>query len=244
MVKLTIVEAHVGHVASGDFLDLRGESVAILINLLDRHRAQDRAQVPLERLHGDVLDGVGVLAEKLLRRGRDGNVVALDLDLRDPVDLHRHALAGVDLGRVDIDREQLERKDVGLLDHRHDESAAALDDAEAAHRGRPVQPGLAVPAPGDDQHLVGADLGVAAGPDGNQAEQDHDHDDHGHGDFAEVGGKDLGEDGGMHDGGIYDLRFLIYDFCPPSLRVARSFGGLIARRSKFRGDRDVQPAET
>ena len=51
-------QAHVRHVAGGDFLHLRGEGVAVLVNFLDRHRAENRAQMTFERLHGDVLDFV------------------------------------------------------------------------------------------------------------------------------------------------------------------------------------------
>ena len=48
--------------------------------------------------------------------GGDGDVVALDLDLRHAVDLHRHAFAGINFGRLDIDGEQFEREDVDLFD--------------------------------------------------------------------------------------------------------------------------------
>ena len=158
MVKLMMSEAHVRHVAGGHFLDFLGEGVAVLVNFLDGHRAENGAQMAFERLRGDVADFIGALAEKLFRRGADGNVVALDLDLRHAVHLHRHAFAGIDFRRLHINRQQFERQDVHLFEHRPDERAAALDDAEADLR--------AVLAPvfdaGHDQHLVRADLGVTA----------------------------------------------------------------------------------
>ena len=124
-------QTHVRHVARGDFLDLRGEGVAVLVNILDGHRAENRAQMAFERLRRDVLDLIGGLAEELLGRGGDGDVVALDFDLRHAVHTHRHAFAGINLRRLlHIDRQQFQRKNVHLLKHRPDEHAAALDDAE------------------------------------------------------------------------------------------------------------------
>ena len=168
-------QAHVGHVAGGDFLHLRGEGVAVLVDVLDGHRAQDGAQMAFQGLHGDVLDFVGALAQELLGGGGDGDVVTLDLDLRHAIHAHRHAFAGVDLGRLHIDGQQLERQDVHFLDDRHDEGAAALDDAEAAHLHGAVRVDVAVLAAGNDQHLVGADLGVAAGPDRQEQDNDDQH---------------------------------------------------------------------
>ena len=60
-------EAHVAHVAGGHFLDFLGEGVAVLVNFLDRHRAENRAQMAFERLHGDVFDVVNALAQELFR---------------------------------------------------------------------------------------------------------------------------------------------------------------------------------
>ena len=71
-----------------------------------------------QRLHGDVLDVVGAFAEELLGGGGDGDVVALDFDLRDAVHFHRHAFAGVNLRRLHIDGQQFEREDVHLFDDR------------------------------------------------------------------------------------------------------------------------------
>ena len=159
MVKLTMPQAHVRHVAGRDFLHLRGERVAVLVNLLDGHRAENRAQMAFQRLHGDVLDVLGALAEKLFGGGRDGNVVALDLDLRHAIHFHRHAFARVNLGRLHIDREQFEREDVHLLDDRLNERAAALLTMRNPHiPRRAVRVHDTTLAAGNDQHLVRANL--------------------------------------------------------------------------------------
>src|SRR5205814_802497 len=42
-------QAHVGHVARGHFLHFGGKGVAVLVNLLHSHRAEDGAQMALER---------------------------------------------------------------------------------------------------------------------------------------------------------------------------------------------------
>jgi hypothetical protein len=49
-------QAHVGHVAGGDLLHFGGEGIPVLVDVLDSHRAQDRAQVTLQGLGRDVLD--------------------------------------------------------------------------------------------------------------------------------------------------------------------------------------------
>jgi hypothetical protein len=63
----------------GHFLHLRGEGVAILIDVLDGHVPGWRGDG--FRVGGNVLDFLGALAVELLRRGGDGNVVAFDFDL-------------------------------------------------------------------------------------------------------------------------------------------------------------------
>ena len=75
------------------------------------------------------------------------------------------------------------RKDVDLFKDRPDEDAAAFDDAEAdvARRAVRDRPCLMFAA-GNHEHLVGADFGVAAGPNAQKHEQheqqctDADHD--------------------------------------------------------------------
>jgi hypothetical protein len=140
------------------------KGIAVLVNVLDRHRAEDRAQMALERLHGDVLDVLGALAEELLRRRRDRNVVAFHLDLRHAIDAHRHAFARINFGRLHVDGEQLEREQVRHLDDRQDERAAAFHDAEAARERLPFRVQEDMLAAGDDEHLIGADLRIASRP--------------------------------------------------------------------------------
>ena len=165
-------QPHVGHVTGGNLLHLGGKGVAVLVDLLDGHGAENGAEMPLERLHRDVLDVVRALAEELLRGGRDRNVVAFDLDLRDAVNFHRHALARVDLRRLHVDGHQFQLEDVHLLEDRPDEDATALDDAEA-HVTRGAVGVDHVPLSArDDEDLVGSHLRVAAGPDAGEDEND------------------------------------------------------------------------
>src|ERR1035437_6077091 len=82
------------------------------------------AQMAFKRLHGDALDFVGALAEKLFRGRGDGDVIALDFDLRDAVHLHRHAFAGIDFGRLHVNGENFQRQDVHFFIDRPHETAA------------------------------------------------------------------------------------------------------------------------
>ena len=149
---------HVRQIARRHFLHPLGKRIAILVNFLHRHRAENGAQMAFQRLGGNVADFVRGLAEKLFRRGTNGYIVALDLDLGHAVHLHRHAFAGIDLRRLHIYREQFEREDVHLFENRPNERATALDDAEADLRAIL----LTVLDAGHDQHLVRPHLGVAA----------------------------------------------------------------------------------
>ena len=60
-------QTHVRHVAGGHFLHLRGERVAVLVNFLHRHRAENRAQMAFQRLRGDVFDFVHAPCSKIVR---------------------------------------------------------------------------------------------------------------------------------------------------------------------------------
>ena len=90
------------------FLNFLGEGVAVLINLLDGHRAKDGAQMAFECLRGDVADFIGAFPQKLLGRRADGNIVAFDLGLRHAIHLHRHAFARIDLRRLHINGQQFQ----------------------------------------------------------------------------------------------------------------------------------------
>jgi hypothetical protein len=165
--KTDDAQAHVGHVAGGDFLDFGRKGVAVLVNVLHGHGAKNGAQMAFQRLSGDAFDFVDALAQNLFRRGGNGNIVALDFDLRHAIDFDGHAFARINLRRLDIDGEQFQRENIDLLEHGHDKRAAALDDAKSTAQHRAVGLDELVLAPGNDQHLVWADLGVTAGPNGH-----------------------------------------------------------------------------
>ena len=126
-------------------------------------------------LGGDVFNVVDCFAQDLFGGGGDGDIVALDFDLGDAVHLHRDAFAGVNLGGLDINGEQLKGEDIDFFDDRDDERAAALDDAEAACADSAIRLGVFAFPAGDDDYLVWPDLGVAAGPDGGEKEEDDDN---------------------------------------------------------------------
>ncbi len=167
-------QTHVGEVGGGDFLDALGEHVPVLIDLLDRHGAADRAEVAFERLEGDVRNLLPPHAQEAFRGLADGEVGALHLGLRDAVHDDGHALFGVDLGRLHFERHQFEGQDVDALEDGPDERAAAHADTKtdellaafAVHNG--------APATGDHQHLVRAGLDVAAGVDRDEDDDDAD----------------------------------------------------------------------
>ena len=157
MVKLTMVKPMLAMSPGGHLLDFRGEGIAVLVNFLHRHRAENRAQMTFQRLHGDVFDFVHALAQKLFGRRGDGNVVALDLHLRHAVHLHRHAFARVNFRRLHINGQQFEREHVHFFNHRPDERAAAFDDAKAHGARVAIRIRDLMFAPGNDEHLVRAD---------------------------------------------------------------------------------------
>ena len=111
-----------------------------------------------------------------------------------------------------VDGEQFQREDVHLFHDGINERAAAFDDAEAAGFNRAVWIGIAMFLSGDDEHLVRADLGVAAEHDGDADDNgDRDHHDHDGDDSA-------GEDGlGKHGDWIHRVlvgcRVLIFNNC-------------------------------
>src|SRR6266404_5355467 len=130
-----------------------------------------------ERLRGDVLNVLSPFAQELFGSRRNRDVIAFDFDLGDAIDPDRHTFAGVDFRRLHVDREEFKGKQVHFFNDWHDEGAAALDDPEAPLHYRAVLGGDSVFAPGDDQHLVGADLGITAGPD-EEEDEDDDHNRH------------------------------------------------------------------
>ena len=191
-------QAHVRHVAGGHFLHLRGEGIAVLVDVLHRHRAEDRAQMAFQGLHGDVLDLLGALAQELLGGGGDGDVVALDLDLRHAIHAHRHAFAGVNLRLLctSMVSNSSERRSTFSMT-----GQTKVPPPLTMRKPRictvPSGSVIAVLAAGDDQHFVRADLGVAAGPDGREDHDDDDQADDHHGDGAQAAESRFGEEDGM-----------------------------------------------
>ena len=192
--KADDAQAHVGHVPGGNLLHLRGKLVAVLINIFHGHRPKNRAQVALERLHRDTLDVVGPLAQELFGGGGNRDVIAFDLDLGHAVHHHRHPFAGIDLRRLHINGQQLQRQHIHLLEHRDDERAAAFDHAKTPRLHAAIRVNVAMLAPGDDQHLVRTDLRVTTGPNG-QEDENHDYQaGHDNGNGAQV--RHFSEEGG------------------------------------------------
>ena len=94
-------QPHVGHVGGGHVTHLLGKGHTVAVNVLDGHRAENGALLPLEGLQGDLRDLPHGLAQELLRRGAYRILAASDFDLRNAVHRNRDALLGVDPGRVD-----------------------------------------------------------------------------------------------------------------------------------------------
>ena len=155
------------HRVRGFLLHLRGEGSAVLNDLLDRERADDRAQGAGEDLLRIVVDLL-LLVEEALRGLAHIVLGAADLDLRDSLEAQRDA---VDRDAVDLDLDlpRRQREDERLLHDRIDDCAPADDDPP-----RPRRPGRI--APGDDQRLRGRGDLVGA-QDDDQRDQDDDNED-------------------------------------------------------------------
>uniref|UniRef100_A0A2M4DLA0 Putative secreted protein n=1 Tax=Anopheles darlingi TaxID=43151 RepID=A0A2M4DLA0_ANODA len=102
--------AHVDQIGRGNFEHLLGELLAILVDLLDRHRAHDRPLVALERYQCNVLDfGLRFPEELLASRQQHILILALDLNLRNPGHGNWYALARVHGRALDLQRHRVER---------------------------------------------------------------------------------------------------------------------------------------
>ena len=146
-----------------------------------------------EGLHRDVFDVIDTFAQELLGGCRDGDVVSLNLNLGHAIDPHRHAFAGIDFRRVNIDGQQLQRKNVHFFNDWNDEGAAAFDYAEATILQRAIGIGDAMFAARNDEHLVRADLGITAGPDRQENNNDDNNADGAQGDSSPTAEDGLGE---------------------------------------------------
>ena len=110
-------------VGLGGALDLLLELLAVVVELLDGQRADDRAERALEDVLDDrldllvaVLEPLGGVADRLL--------VAADLDRRDALDRDLDALLGHGVGEVDVDLARGQVEPAQLVDQRQDDDAA------------------------------------------------------------------------------------------------------------------------
>ena len=101
-MKLSIVRPDVARSRLGRALDLLLELLAVVVELLDRQRADDRPERALEDVLDDRLDLV-VAVQEPLGRVADRLLVAADLDRRDALDRDLDALLGDRVREVDVD---------------------------------------------------------------------------------------------------------------------------------------------
>ena len=124
-------------VALGRALDLLLELLAVVVELLDRERADDRPEGPLEDVLDDRLDLV-LAVDEPLGGVADRLVVAADLDRRDALDRALDALLGDRVRQVDVDLARREVEPAELVHQRQHDDAAGPDDLEL--RGGPHRP--------------------------------------------------------------------------------------------------------
>ena len=169
-------QAHLGEVPLDGLDDAAGELLAAAVDLLDRHAADDLADLAFEDVDGHVADAVAADAQELLGGPVDGLVGRIDLDLGRGLGHDRDAAVGQDLGRADGHGDDVHGEDVDLFHAGPDEDAAAEAVAVADLLLRPVGQGDRVlAAPGDDEGLVGPDLPVLQGHDqDDEGEEDDD----------------------------------------------------------------------
>jgi hypothetical protein len=121
-------ESHVAQVAGRDLLHLLGELVAVLVDVLDAERAQDRAQVALHGLQRDPRDLLRRLSQEPLGGGVKRGLVFPDLDLRDAVHHDGDSLRGVDLGGRHVEGHDFERQAVPGFEQRDHHVGAPGDE--------------------------------------------------------------------------------------------------------------------
>ncbi len=163
-------QAHRCHVARRHLLHLLGKGVAVAVDILDGHGAENGAQVAFQRLQGHVADLVLRLGEEKLGRSADSRVARVDRDLRHAIHGDRHALARVHAVRHDVDSHDLHQQRIDALDGRPNKRAATADDAV----------GLAIlfpPATRDHQHFIRANLAIAVGKNDPERQKNNDQGD-------------------------------------------------------------------
>lgn len=96
---------HIDQIRGGHLEHLLAELLAILVDLLHRHRAHNGALVTLQRDQRNVLDLLFGFAQKLFAsRQQHILVLALDLHLRNAGHRNWHALTGVHTGTFHLQR--------------------------------------------------------------------------------------------------------------------------------------------
>ena len=141
-------EADLGHLRFGAVEDLGGQFLPFGDDLLDRHGADDRAQVAGEDAAGEGGHLV-LVGQEALARVDDALVVVADLERDDGPDVQRDALPGdTGLGHLGLAHRQGEV--AGLAEERHHERAVADHDPKWCADGAPP-----APATGDQHGLVG-----------------------------------------------------------------------------------------
>ena len=135
-MKRVDLEAGRREVALGRVLDGLLELLAVEVQLLDRERADDRAERALEDVLDDRVDLLLLGVEEALGGVPDRLVVGADLERRDALDRDLDALARHRVGEVDVDLagRQLELAD--LVEQGQDDDALAADDLQARPRRR------------------------------------------------------------------------------------------------------------
>ncbi len=128
-------EAHVREVPGGDLLHLLRELIAVLVDVLDAERAQDRPQVALHRFERDLGDLLGRFSEEALGGGMKRSLVFLDLDLGDTVHQDGNALRRVHLGRRDVESHHFEREAVPGMEQRNHHVRASGDELHPSAAG-------------------------------------------------------------------------------------------------------------
>lgn len=89
-------DAHVDEVGRRHFEHLLAELLAILVDLLDSHRAHDSPLMALQRDQRNVLDLIFVFAQELLAGGQQHVLIlSLDFDLSDASHRDRNTLARI-----------------------------------------------------------------------------------------------------------------------------------------------------
>jgi hypothetical protein len=100
----TSADAHLFEVDRRFGRELLRKTLPIAVDLFDGQRAENRAQVPFQRLEDHLLHLIVRHAEEPLRRRLERRVVAADLHVRDRLDRDRHSFQRV--RPLDLERDR------------------------------------------------------------------------------------------------------------------------------------------